>query len=70
MRTTDQPNAETEIAPPPRPLVSARLGVVLVFLAGLVVLAHGCHGDEDNELWNLLRVSRTAVPGGAVRGGD
>jgi hypothetical protein len=23
---------------------------ILLLLAGLLVFAHGCHGDEDNEL--------------------
>jgi hypothetical protein len=35
------------------PVISLRLACTVLLLAGLLVLAHGCHGDEDNELWNL-----------------
>jgi hypothetical protein len=31
----------------------ARVAVV-VLLAGYVLFAHGCHGDEDNELFDAL----------------
>jgi hypothetical protein len=26
-------------------------GVILLLLAGLLVFVHGCHGDEDDELF-------------------
>ena len=31
----------------------------LVILTGLLILAHGCHGDEDHELFSLLTSSIT-----------
>jgi hypothetical protein len=44
-----------EETPAPRaPLISLRLMCTLVVLAGLLLLAHGCHPDEDTELFNLL----------------
>jgi len=33
---------------------------VLIILAGYLLFAHGCHGDEDNELFSAVR---WAVPG-------
>jgi hypothetical protein len=29
--------------------------VVLLLLGGLILFAHGCHGDEDNELFAVFR---------------
>jgi hypothetical protein len=29
--------------------------VVLLLLGGLILFAHGCHGDEDNELFGVVR---------------
>ena len=29
--------------------------VALLALAGYLLFAHGCHGDEDNELFNAVR---------------
>jgi hypothetical protein len=29
-------------------------GVALVLLVGYLLFAHGCHGDEDNELRDTL----------------
>ena len=31
-----------------------RYGLALA-LGGYLLFAHGCHGDEDNELWARLR---------------
>jgi hypothetical protein len=31
--------------------------VAWLLLLGLLVLAHGCHGDEDTELFARLRVA-------------
>jgi hypothetical protein len=45
-----------EPPPPPAPLISFRLLCTLVLLAGLVILAHGCHADEDTELFNFLHL--------------
>ena len=38
----------------PEPPARPRLGwlVVLVLLAGLLVFAHGCHADVDDELFS------------------
>src|SRR5207249_2155961 len=33
---------------------AARLAFGLLLLAGLPILLHGCHGDEDNELFAPL----------------
>ena len=48
-------------APPPR----RRIWVVLALLAGYLLFCHGCHGDEDNELFvraqNVLMI-RTVAP--------
>jgi hypothetical protein len=38
------------------------LGVILLLLAGLLVFAHGCHGDEDNELFAQSPKINTIVP--------
>jgi hypothetical protein len=32
-----------------------RLWVALVLLAGYLLFCHGCHGDEDNELFAGMR---------------
>ncbi len=47
----------------------------LVLLCGLLILAHGCHGNDDNELFNIsgraahevsgLRATAYFVPGSA-----
>jgi hypothetical protein len=33
---------------------SGKPWLALVLLAGYLVFCHGCHGDEDNELFALL----------------
>jgi hypothetical protein len=40
------------------------LCLVLLLLTGFLIFAHGCHGDEDNELFTGRRFSLAA--GGAV----
>jgi hypothetical protein len=40
--------AADEVAPPPR---CRRLWLALALLAGYLLFCHGCHGDEDNELF-------------------
>ena len=48
---------QNEAGPPPRR--GSWLGLILLLLAGLLVFAHGCHGDEDNELFGqYLAVTR------------
>ncbi len=32
-----------------------RLLFLLVLAAGYLLFAHGCHGDEDNELFAFVR---------------
>jgi len=39
-------------------VVSWRLGLALLMLVGLLLFAHGCHGDEDHELWSLTSTAR------------
>jgi hypothetical protein len=39
------------------------LCLVVLVLAGYLLFCHGCHGDEDNELFGTL----TASPAGASR---
>jgi hypothetical protein len=41
-----------EVAPPPR---RRRLWLALALLAGYLLFCHGCHGDEDNELFIGVR---------------
>jgi hypothetical protein len=36
----------------------ARWLLVALLLAGLPILLHGCHGDEDNELFAPLLIQR------------
>jgi hypothetical protein len=36
-------------SPCPRAAAFARL--VILLIGGYLLFAHGCHGDEDNELW-------------------
>jgi hypothetical protein len=43
------------------------LGLVLIILAALLVFAHGCHGDEDNELFGMLG-ERGNPPHGSISG--
>jgi hypothetical protein len=45
------------LAPAPRRLpVGLLIRYALVMaIAGYLVFCHGCHGDEDNELFALLR---------------
>jgi len=40
-----------------RPRLKRKLGrlVALLIVAGYLLFAHGCHGDEDNELFNAVR---------------
>jgi hypothetical protein len=59
---------ESAPVPPPaqdgphraRAFALARWGAVLL-LSGFLVLAHGCHGDEDNELFARARDMLTLV---------
>ena len=45
-----------------KPLAALRArGLILAALAVLVLFAHGCHGDEDNELFAPLVRSRPAA---------
>jgi hypothetical protein len=37
------------------------LWLPMALLLGYLLFAHGCHGDEDNELF--MRLQRTTVPG-------
>jgi hypothetical protein len=37
------------------------LGVILLLLAALLVFAHGCHGDEDSELFTRLQDETTVA---------
>jgi hypothetical protein len=55
----------------PEPTAAAPAGMIerryfwpLLLLAGYLLFAHGCHGDEDNELFagRLLHVSLAAQP--------
>lgn len=40
--------------------------LVAGLLGGYLLVAHGCHGDEDNELWARLRgINKQAPVGGA-----
>jgi hypothetical protein len=39
-------NSQAQCNPSP-----PRLWVVLALLAGYLLFCHGCHGDEDNELF-------------------
>jgi hypothetical protein len=36
--------------------------VALALLAGHLLFAHGCHGDEDHELFTRLAVAEIATP--------
>lgn len=33
----------------------------LLMLAGLLILAHGCHGDEDHELFGTYTIAPVSV---------
>jgi hypothetical protein len=35
--------------------------LIAVLLAGMAILLHGCHGDEDNELLVPLRWGRVGA---------
>lgn len=37
---------------------------MLIALASYLVFAHGCHGDEDNELFAIMRTA--SVTGAAL----
>ncbi len=57
---------------PPRPAEEAtaaprrrRLWVALALLAGYLLFCHGCHGDEDNELFAGGRAAMTIAPAGS-----
>lgn len=39
-----------------RSLLSVLRLVGVLLLAGWLLVAHGCHGDEDNELWVRVQV--------------
>jgi len=34
-----------------QPRSGSLLGVILLLLGGLLIFAHGCHGDDDTELF-------------------
>jgi hypothetical protein len=50
IRVEDVPGEQQQ---PPRR--GWKLGVAFLLVAGLLVFCHGCHGDEDNELFAWLR---------------
>jgi hypothetical protein len=51
-----------EVAPPPR---RRRLWLALALLAGYLLFCHGCHGDEDNELF--VRGGVSSEPAASAR---
>jgi hypothetical protein len=58
----DLEECETPPAKSCAPPISWQLACTLALLAGLLVLAHGCHGpDEDHELF-APRIARGAAP--------
>jgi hypothetical protein len=38
-------------------------GLLFTWLFASILFAHGCHGDEDHELFGLVRSSFIAVHG-------
>jgi hypothetical protein len=63
-RETKEQEARSAVIRPP--LVSVRLAAALALLAGLLILAHGCHGpDEDHELFTRGMLRRVALHGDA-----
>jgi len=62
--TCEKRRTQAEREPPARsasegqskPSLARRAGgAVLIILAGYLLFAHGCHGDEDNELFTSFR---------------
>jgi len=50
-----EPQAESD---PARPRLRPWFAAAVLVLCGLLIFAHfGCHGDEDNELFSLVRAS-------------
>jgi hypothetical protein len=47
---TEEASERTNVAPASR----WRFAFALALLTGLLILAHGCHGDEDRELFAAL----------------
>jgi hypothetical protein len=45
-----------------------RVWVALALVAGYLLFCHGCHGDEDNELFASIR-ARISDTTANVRGG-
>jgi hypothetical protein len=43
------------------PAVGGRRRLAAWLLLGLLVIAHGCHGDKDNELFARLRAAGGAA---------
>ncbi len=63
-----RPLASEHVQSPPR----WRLWTALALLAGYLLFCHGCHGDEDNELFAgrsppvtmaLMEAGRAPLPG-------
>src|SRR5687768_12917047 len=67
----EERETKEEDAPPAEtcpPLVCVRLVATLALLAGLLILAHGCHGpDEDHELFAPRMVGPAALHRDAPR---
>src|SRR5947209_608816 len=65
MTTACCPEPETwnsEMEHPPCPVIARRGGWLfgaVILLAGYLLFCHGCHGDEDNELF--IRATRSVV---------
>jgi hypothetical protein len=60
-----QPVADSPVAPESEKHLSlARLAGAagLVILAAYLLFAHGCHGDEDNELFSVVRRVTQSTP--------
>jgi hypothetical protein len=51
--------------PVPPPSVRGGWYLAVLVLAGYLLFCHGCHSDEDNELFAVLRAPQTA--GGGTR---
>jgi len=60
------PSRQQESAPVPAangPLMTVIRVVTLLLLAGFLLFAHGCHGDEDNELFaHLVELTSAGGP--------
>jgi hypothetical protein len=58
----DCPEGLTEDILGPRPCGRALGLLIALLLAGYLLFAHGCHGDEDNELLTSARGGVSAAP--------